>query len=102
MDDGLQQKNIKYDLKIACFNSQEGFGNGLLLPAGPLRENLDELKNYDLAFINGEKNIQLTKKLKSINKNLKIFEGKYQPINLKKLKIKKLSYVLWHWKSSRI
>ena len=90
MDDGLQQKNIKYDLKIACFNSQEGFGNGLLLPAGPLRENLYELKNYDLAFINGEKkNIQLTKKLKSINKNLKIFEGKYQPINLKKLKNKK-------------
>ena len=36
-----------------------------------------------------KKNIQLTKKLKSINKNLKIFEGKYQPINLKKLKNKK-------------
>ena len=24
LDDGLQQKNIEYDLKIVCFNSYEG------------------------------------------------------------------------------
>ena len=45
LDDGLQQKNIEYDLKIVCINSYEGFGNNFLLPAGPLRENLYELKN---------------------------------------------------------
>ena len=85
LDDGLQQKNISYDLKIACFNSDEGFGNGYLLPAGPLRESLDELKKYDIVFLNGEKkNNKLYKKIKSINKNLKIFEGKYEPKNLKK------------------
>ena len=37
LDDGLQQKNIKYDLKIVCFNSSEFIGNGFVLPAGPLR-----------------------------------------------------------------
>ena len=84
LDDGLQQKNIIYDLKIACFNSDEGLGNGYLLPAGPLRESMDELKGYHIAFLNGEKkNNKLYKKLKSINKNLKIFEGKYVPRNLK-------------------
>ena len=57
LDDGLQQKNINYNLKILCFNSQEGIGNGLLLPAGPLREGLQEIKNYDLVFLNGEKKI---------------------------------------------
>ena len=43
LDDGLQQKNIEYDLKIVCFNSHDGIGNGFLLPAGPLREKLSEI-----------------------------------------------------------
>ena len=86
LDDGLQQKNINYNIKIACFNSNEGLGNGYLLPAGPLRESAHELKNYHIAFLNGEKkNSKLYKKIKSINKNIKIYEGKYEPQNLKKL-----------------
>ena len=55
LDDGLQQKNIEYDLKIICFNAKDGFGNKYLLPAGPLRESISKIKNYDIAFINGEK-----------------------------------------------
>ena len=90
LDDGLQQKNINYDLKIVCFNSGYGLGNGYMLPAGPLRENLDVLKNYDLIFLNGEKkNKKLLFKLKSINKNLKFFEGNYKPLNLKKFNLRK-------------
>ena len=90
LDDGLQQKNINYDLKIACFNSEYAIGNEFMLPAGPLRENLNEIKNFDLIFLNGEKkNNKLLSKLKSINKNLKIFEGKYKPLNLKKFNLRK-------------
>ena len=90
LDDGLQQKNINYDLKIACFNSEYAIGNEFMLPAGPLRENLDEVKNYDLIFLNGEKkNNKLLSKLKSINKNLKIFEGKYKPLNLRNFDLRK-------------
>ena len=90
LDDGLQQKNINYDLKIACFNSKYAFGNGYVLPAGPLRENLNIIKDYDLIFLNGEKkNKKLLSKLKSINKNLQIFEGKYKPLNLKKFDLRK-------------
>lgn len=95
LDDGLQQKNINYDLKIVCFNSQEGVGNEYVLPAGPLRENLNEIKNYDIAFLNGEKtNNKLIKKIKSINKNIKIFEAKYKPKNLTKLD-KKKNYLMF-------
>ena len=62
----------------------------ICFPAGPLRENLNEVKNYDLIFLNGEKkNNKLLSKLKSINKNLKIFEGKYKPLNLKNFNLKK-------------
>jgi len=90
LDDGLQQKNINYDLKIVCFNSGYGLGNGYMLPAGPLRENLDVVQNYDLIFLNGEKkNKKLLFKLKSINKNLKFFEGNYKPLNLKKFNLRK-------------
>ena len=90
LDDGLQQKNINYDLKIACFNSEYAIGNEYILPAGPLRESLNEVKNYDLIFLNGEKkNNKLLSKLKSIDKNLKIFQGSYKPLNLKNFDLKK-------------
>ena len=84
LDDGLQQKNINYNLKILCFNSYDATGNNLLLPAGPLRESLQEIKNYDLVFLNGEKkNSKLFQKIKLINKNIKIFNANYIPKNLK-------------------
>ena len=90
LDDGLQQKNINYNLKIVCFNSEEGYGNGFLLPAGPLRESLNEIKNYDLAFLIGErKNTKLYSKIKHIKKNIEIFEANYQAINLKELNRKR-------------
>ena len=90
LDDGLQQKNINYDLRIVCFNSEVGVGNELILPAGPLRESIHAIKDYDIIFINGEKkNHKLLSKLKSINKNFIIFEGKYKPLNIKNFDLKK-------------
>ncbi len=88
LDDGLQDKSIKYDISIACFNSSFGVGNGLLIPAGPLRENLSILRNYSAIFLNGEKNNQ---KLFSILKqyNNHIFYSKYFPINVRKFNKKK-------------
>ena len=53
-DDGLQDKKIEYDLKIACFNSISLAGNELRLPSGPLRERLNNLKRYDAVFISGK------------------------------------------------
>ncbi len=67
-DDGLQEKKINYDLSIACFNSTHTIGNGFLIPAGPLRESLFEIRNYDAVFLNGEKkNIKFQNKIKKIN-----------------------------------
>ena len=86
LDDGLQEKTIKYNLKIVCINSTDGFGNEFLLPAGPLRESINEIKNYDIAFLNDEKkNIELKKKIKKINRHIKIFESIYEPVQIKKL-----------------
>ena len=90
LDDGLQEKSLNYNISIACFNSSDGIGNGLLIPAGPLREVVSELKNYDAVFLNGEKNNkELSKYFKKINKNIKIFEAKYSPKNLNSFNLKK-------------
>jgi len=84
LDDGLQEKIFKYTIAIACFNSSDGLGNNFLLPAGPLRETISEIKNYDAIFLNGEKNNKkLFNYLKKINKNIKIFKAKYIPTNLR-------------------
>ena len=91
-DDGLQEKKINYDLKIVCFNSLKLDGNGLIIPAGPLRERLISIKNYDVVLINGDLNKEsknFINKIKKINPNIKIFTGKYVPKNYSKLKKKK-------------
>ena len=90
LDDGLQQKNIKYDLKIVCFNSTEAVGNNFIFPSGPLRENFNEIKNYDLIFIIGNKNNKkLLNKIQKIKKKSNIFFANYRPTNLSKFDLKK-------------
>ena len=82
LDDGLQDYKINKDLTIACFNQRQQVGNGLVIPAGPLRESLSALKKIDIILINGNKDIQFEKKLLSINKNLDIYYSYYKPKNI--------------------
>ena len=55
LDDGLQDYKIKKYLSIVCFNQKQLMGNGIVLPAGPLRENKSALKNAEIILINGVK-----------------------------------------------
>ena len=86
LDDGLQDLSIKYDVNLVCFNNLNWKGNGLTIPAGPLRENINNLKKYNHIFLNGNlENIEILKKeIKQINSEIKIHIGKYEPINLNK------------------
>jgi tetraacyldisaccharide 4'-kinase len=52
-DDGLQHYAMQRDVEIAVVDGQRQFGNGLLLPAGPLREPLRRLGSVDAVVING-------------------------------------------------
>ena len=90
MDDGLQDVSVIKDLNIICFNSFDLVGNGFLLPAGPLREQLHNIKNYQIAIINGKRNNAFEKKLKSISNNIEIYQSKYVIKNLKRFRGKKI------------
>lgn len=52
-DDGLQHHELERDLEIAVVDGARGFGNGHLLPAGPLREPIDRLDRVDFVVTNG-------------------------------------------------
>ncbi|MDX1480949.1 MAG: tetraacyldisaccharide 4'-kinase [Woeseiaceae bacterium] len=51
-DDGLQHYRLARDFEIAVVDARRGFGNGWLLPAGPLREPIGRLQSVDRILLN--------------------------------------------------
>jgi len=90
LDDGFQDFSIKKNLSIVCFSEKQWIGNGLVIPAGPLREDLSALKRANCVIINGEKKIDIENKIFEKNKKIKIFYTKYKAQNIDKFKNKKV------------
>jgi len=86
LDDGLQDSSINYDLRFVCFNNINWIGNGFTIPAGPLRESVNNLKNYKHIFLNGNlENLDNIKKhIYKINPNINLYIGKYVPLDIEK------------------
>ncbi len=53
-DDGLQHYRLPRHLELAVLDGQRLLGNGLRLPAGPLREGMGRLRRVDWVLVNGE------------------------------------------------
>ena len=53
-DDGMQHYAMGRAAEIAVIDASRGFGNGFVLPAGPLREPASRLRNVSAAVINGD------------------------------------------------
>ena len=90
LDDGFQDFSIKKDISILCFNSKQGVGNGMVIPAGPLREPIQGIKRADCVMINGNKLEIFENNLLKHNPSLEIFYFKYELLNFQKYKNKKL------------
>ena len=84
LDDGLQDSSISYDLSFVCFNNLNWIGNGLTIPAGPLRQNINSLKSYKHVFLNGNlENLEnIKRRIFEINPNINFHIGKYIPLNI--------------------
>ncbi len=54
-DDGLQHYRLRRDVEICVIDGERRFGNGRLLPAGPLREPMARLASVDFRVCNGGK-----------------------------------------------
>ncbi|MCS6947632.1 MAG: tetraacyldisaccharide 4'-kinase, partial [Steroidobacteraceae bacterium] len=53
-DDGLQHYRLARALEVAVVDGSVGYGNGWLLPAGPLREPVGRLADVAAVVVNGE------------------------------------------------
>ncbi len=59
-DDGLQHYRLQRDYELLVVDGKRLFGNGLLLPAGPLRESTSRLNSVDRVIVNGGHQHQLS------------------------------------------
>jgi len=83
-DDGLQHYALGRDMEIAVLDGVRGLGNGLFLPAGPLREGPERLNEVDWIMVNGgqlklEQDSQLMQLKPSQLVNLST--GQVKPVN---------------------
>lgn len=69
LDDGFQHRKLYRDINILLIDGIKGFGNKKLLPVGPLRSPLEEIREADIIFITKEKNVELTTKLMNLGIN---------------------------------
>lgn len=63
LDDGLQNYDLKKDISFAVIDGMMGFGNGKIIPAGPLRQPLDDgfARSDAFIFIGDDKHGTLAK-----------------------------------------
>jgi len=89
IDDGLQDSSINYDKSIVCFNNINWIGNGMVIPSGPLREKLFNIRNYDCIFLNGNlENLETIKKeIITIHSKANIYIGQYKILNIDEINL---------------
>lgn len=73
LDDGFQHWRLGRDVDIVLVDGQNAFGNRKMLPAGPLRGPLTELKDADILVITKTRNEPLALELHKINGNAPVY-----------------------------
>jgi tetraacyldisaccharide 4'-kinase len=90
LDDAFQQWRVKRDLDVVLIDAARPFGNGFLLPRGPLREPLTSLKRADIVLLTktgaaGDGLEPLRRDLRRFNPGALLVETDHRPGGLTRL-----------------
>jgi len=80
MDDGFQNPSLIKTLSFIVVDGRMGFGNGRLIPAGPLREPVERgLLRADAVIISGSDDKEVAKTVRQYAPDMPIFTGHFEP-----------------------
>jgi tetraacyldisaccharide 4'-kinase len=84
MDDGFQYHRLERSLDIVLINGRNPFGNGFLLPRGPLREPLSALRRAGVIMLTktsaaGDSRQKLAASLRRYNAHAPLFSSQAHP-----------------------
>jgi tetraacyldisaccharide 4'-kinase len=83
-DDGLQHLALVRNCEMVVIDGQRGFGNGCLLPRGPLRERPGRLRRVNAVVVNGAvtvKKFELPRLVKRTHFTMKMRPGDARPVS---------------------
>lgn len=87
LDDGFQNPSVKKDLSIVVVDGGFGFGNKMILPAGPLRESITSgIKRADAVVIVGEDKFAARADITAASPEIKIMNAVLDPVNASDIK----------------
>jgi len=82
MDDGLQNPSVEKDLSLMVVDGAYGFGNGRVMPAGPLREPIETgLARTDAVVLLGTDQADVWGRVQRLGyKGMKVLRAKLDPV----------------------
>jgi 3-deoxy-D-manno-octulosonic-acid transferase len=78
LDDGFQHRRLYRDMDIVLIDGLSPFGNRRMLPMGPMREPLNELKRADIFVVTKAKNNALLDELRDINPEAPVYFSEHR------------------------
>jgi len=82
LDDAFQHRGLFRDVNIVLLDEDRPFGNGRLLPAGPLRESPAALNRADIIVTTGISGGETERKKPTLSDNMPVFRARYQPLEI--------------------